>query len=67
MNQTIELKMGESERAELEALLDLCLLEFEQAKSEHEQLMVRVDQNIQEAKRQLALVKSQLETPCGKN
>lgn len=65
MSETIELTMSESERAELEALLDLCLAEFEQARSAHERLMAQVDQNISESRRQLALVRSRLRTPCG--
>jgi hypothetical protein len=61
MNETLELTISESERAELEALLDVCLAEFEQARGEHERLMAQVDQNISESKRQLALVRSRLE------
>ncbi|MBI3951117.1 MAG: hypothetical protein HY314_11765 [Acidobacteria bacterium] len=67
MSETIEVTIKESERAELEALLDLCLAEFDQARGEHERLMAQVDQNIRESKRQLALVRSRLKTPCGKS
>lgn len=67
MNETIEMTLSESERAELEALLDLCLAEFEQARGGHERLMAQVEQNISESKRQLALIRSRLEAPCGKS
>ena len=67
MNDAIELTISESEQAELEALLDLCLAEFEQAKGDHERLMAQVDQNLRESKQQLALVRSRLVTLCGRS
>jgi hypothetical protein len=67
MNESNELTMSPSERAQLEALLDAYLAEARQDKVEHERLMAQVDQNLREARRQLALVRANLEKPCGRN
>ncbi len=66
MSESNVLTLSASERAELEALLDAYIAEIRKDKGEHERVMAKVDQNLREAKRQLALVRANLEKPCGK-
>jgi hypothetical protein len=63
MNDSIPLTITKSERAELEALLDVYLAEVKKDKSEHEQVMARVDENLREARKNLALLHATLEKP----
>ena len=66
MSDSTILTISASERAELEALLDAYIAEIRKDKGEHERVMAEVDQNLREAKWQLALVRANLEKPCGK-
>jgi hypothetical protein len=63
MSKAITLTITESERAELEALLDAYLAEVRKDRGEHEQVMARVDENLREARRNLALLRASLEQP----
>ncbi len=67
MSKSIPLTITEDERAELEALLDLYLAEVDKDKGEHELVMARIDQNLIEATQHLALLRENLEKPCGRN
>jgi len=67
MSKTITLTITEDERAELEALLDAYLAEVKKDKGEHERVMARVDENLREARRNLALLRANLEKPCGRS
>lgn len=66
MSESIVLTISASERAELEALLDTYIAEIRKDKSEHERVMAEVDQRLSEIKQQRALIRANLETPCGK-
>jgi len=67
MSKTITLTITEDERAELEALLDAYIAEIRKDKGEHELILARVDQNLSEARRQLAMLRANLEKPCGES
>ena len=61
--ESITLTITEDERAELEVLLDAYLAEVRKDKGEHERVMARVDENLREARRNLALLHADLEAP----
>lgn len=63
MNDSIPLTITEAERAEFEALLDGYLTEARKDKGEHERIMARVDENLSEARKNLALLHAKLEQP----
>ena len=67
MNDSIPLTISQSERAELEALLDAYLAEVRQGKGEHEQVMARVDENLARINRNLEAIRSNREQACGKS
>ena len=66
MSESISLTINQSERAELEALLELWRTEFEQGKAEHEKIEARIESYIRETKRHLSYVRANLEKSCGK-
>jgi hypothetical protein len=61
MNDTITLTITEAERAEFEALLDSYLMEARKDKGEHERIMAWVDENLSQARKNLALLHTKLE------
>lgn len=65
-NDTIPLTISQSERAELETLLERWRAEFEQDKAEHEKIEAQIEHYIRETKRHLSYVRANLEKPCGK-
>ena len=67
MNKSITLTITETERAELEALLDAYLAEVEKDKGEHERIMARVDKRLSHVKELQEQLRLKLETPCGKS
>jgi hypothetical protein len=67
MSKSVELTMSPSEREELEALLDAYLAEVKKDKGEHERAMARIDQNLKEARRLLAVARENLDKPCGRS
>jgi hypothetical protein len=67
MGKLITLTITESERDELEALLDTYIEEIRRDKGEHERIMARVDQNLAEIKRNLELIRANREMSCGKS
>lgn len=67
MSKAIILTISEGERAELEALLDAYITEIRKDEGEHERIMVRVDENLREARKNLALLRANLEKPCGES
>ena len=56
MSKLITLTITESERDELDALLDTYIEEIRRDKGEHERIMARVDQNLAETKRNLEMI-----------
>lgn len=66
MSESISLTINQSERAELEALLERWRAEFDQDKAEHEKIEAQIEHDIRETKRYLSYVRANLEKPCGK-
>lgn len=66
MSESISFTINQSDRAELEALLERWRIEFDQDKAEHEKIEAEIAFNIREAKRHLSYVRANLEKPCGK-
>lgn len=66
MSESISLILNQSERAELEALLERWRTEFDQDKAEHEKIEAQIEYCIRETKRHLSYVRANLEKPCGK-
>jgi hypothetical protein len=51
MNETVELTMNESERAEFEATFDQCLVEIKQLRDECERLGAATDERLRRLRR----------------
>lgn len=66
MDESITLTIKQSERAELEALLNLWRTEFERGQEEHERIQARIEQSRRETQRYLELIRANLEKPYGK-
>jgi hypothetical protein len=68
MSKTIELTITESERAQLEALLDLCLQEMTASEERHQRLSDQWRTIAEETRRTLAEARWRLmEAPGGQN
>lgn len=67
MDQTMNFTITESERVELETLLDLVHREIVSSQARHEELMAESDHLGQETRRLLADIKAQLEFPYSVN
>jgi len=67
MSKLITLTITESERDELETLLDTYIEEIRRDKGEHERIMARVDQYLAEIKRNLEMIRANREMACGKS
>ncbi|MEK7830736.1 MAG: hypothetical protein AAB401_06585 [Acidobacteriota bacterium] len=66
MNESITLTIGQSERAELESLLEQWNREFQQGEEEHERIQARIESDRRAIKHYRELLRANLEKPCGK-
>ena len=66
MSNTIPLTIEQSERAELEALLEQWGREFQRGEEEHERIQARIESDRRAIKHYRELLHANLEKPCGK-
>lgn len=66
MDESITSTINQSERAELEALLDLWRKEFPRDQEEHERITARIERHLSASQQYLDLIRANLDKPCGK-